>query len=56
MGKGSSKEHICIIHRHRQQCGDGQQEGGVEAEWRWAKGDKMATSAIVLTIKIKVKD
>ena len=54
--KGLVKKKVYIHNTHRQQCGDGQQDGGVEAEWRWAKGDKMATSAIVLTIKIKVKD
>ena len=26
--KGLAKEHICITHRHRQQCGDGQREEG----------------------------
>ena len=26
--KGLAKEHICTTHRHRQQCGDGQKEGG----------------------------
>ena len=25
--KGLDKEHVCITHRHRQQCGDGQREG-----------------------------
>ena len=26
--KGLVKEHICVTHRHRQQCGEGQGEGG----------------------------
>ena len=26
--KGLVKEHICIIHKHRQQCGDGWREKG----------------------------
>ena len=26
---GLAKDHICPIHRHRQQCGDGQREGWV---------------------------
>lgn len=34
---------------HRQQCGDGQREGEVEARRREAKGEKIGTS----TIKIK---
>ena len=34
---------------------DGQMEGGVGAEWRWARGRKMGTSVIVSTIKIKLK-
>ena len=29
-GEGSAKEHICITHRHRQQCDDGLREGRVE--------------------------
>lgn len=39
---------ICIIHRHRQLCGDGQ-TGGWEERWgrKWVKGGKMGTSAIV---------
>ena len=36
--KISAKEHIFITHRHRQQCGDGQREGGGWGGWRWAKG------------------
>ena len=27
-GKGLAREHIRITHRHRQQCGDSQREGG----------------------------
>ena len=38
--KGLAKEHVCIIPRHRQQCGDGQREGGVGSGWRWAKVGK----------------
>ena len=26
--KGLTKEHVCMTHRHRQQCGGGQREGG----------------------------
>ena len=29
--KGLAVEHICITHRHRQQCGDGQRKGELEA-------------------------
>ena len=25
-GKGLATERICVTHRHRQQCGDGQRE------------------------------
>ena len=51
--KGLAKEHICITHRHRQQCGDGQREGGTE--WRRAKGVKMGASVTVSIMKIKKK-
>ena len=34
--KGSSKGHICLTHRHRQQCGDGQRERG----WGWGEVGK----------------
>lgn len=44
--KGLSKEHICIIHRHRRQCGDGLRKGG------WGTG----TSVTGSTIKIKFKN
>ena len=47
-GRGLAKEHICMTYRHRQQCGDGQQEGGrAEAGVRWVKVEKMGTSVIV---------
>ena len=26
--KGLDKEHVCLTHRHRQQCGDGQRDRG----------------------------
>ena len=34
---GVAKEQAHITHRHRQQCGDSQREGGVGDGWRWAK-------------------
>ena len=34
-----AKQHICITHRHRQHCGDGQRGKGVGAEWRRAHGE-----------------
>ena len=34
--KRLAKEHICVTHGHRHQCGDGQ-ERGVGAGWRRAK-------------------
>lgn len=36
--KGLAKELICVTHRHKQQGGEGQKEGGVESGLRWAKG------------------
>ena len=29
--KGLAKEHTYMMHRHRQQCGDGQREGKLGA-------------------------
>ena len=54
-GEGiSHRTYICIAHRCRQQCGNGQREEGVKGDGgRWAKGEKMGTSVIVQTIKIK---
>ena len=37
-GEALAKEHICITHRHRQWCGDGQREG----EWGWVEVGKGA--------------
>ena len=37
--------HICIAHGHRQQCGEGQEEGGGWMEG--GKGGKEGTSVIV---------
>ena len=57
--KGLAKEHICMTHRHRQQCSDGYIVGkGWEwgAGWRQAKGRKMGVSLIVSTIKIKLRE
>ena len=47
-----AKEHICIAHGHRTQCGEG---GGEGAGWRGELGGgrKWRTSVIVSTIKIK---
>ena len=50
--KGSAKEHICIIHRHRHQCDDGQREGGKG----WVDVGivrEIGTSVIMSTIQIK---
>ena len=42
-------------HRHRQQCGDNQTDGGWGGHWREVgKGGEMGTSVIVSTIKIKL--
>ena len=43
--KGLAKAHVCVTHRHRQQCGDGQREGGMvglgggEPRMGWGHGD-----------------
>lgn len=53
--KELAKEHICIAHRCRQPCSDGQREGGrgqVGGEKRWGKWQ---TSVIVITIELKNK-
>ena len=42
--KRLAKEHICIAHGHRQQCG----EGWWGAGWRGAKGEIQGTSVIIL--------
>ena len=34
--KGLAKEHICITQRHRQRCGNGQEEG---RRWRGKGGE-----------------
>lgn len=45
--KELAKEYIYITHRHRQQWGDGQKEGGgrmwVGAMWEWAKEENGTT-------------
>ena len=51
--KGLAKEHICLIHRHRQQGGGSQMEGEVGAEQRGAGWGGMGTSVIMSTVKIK---
>ena len=43
--------HICIVHGHRQQCG----EGWAGAGWSGGKGEEWGTSVIVSTIKNKIK-
>ena len=37
--KGLGKEHLCVTHRHRQQCSDSLREGRTRTGWRWAKGE-----------------
>ena len=53
--KGLAKEHKCITHGHRQQCGDGQREGGAGLGRRGTGGGKMGTSVTMSTIKNKEK-
>ena len=52
--RGVDKEHSCITHRHREQCGDGR-DRGVGTGWRCAKGGEIGTSVIVSAIKIKLE-
>lgn len=53
-GEALAKEYICMIHRHEQQCAEGQGGEGTGHEYRWAKEHgKMGTSAIVSAIKLK---
>ena len=52
---GSAKEHVCITHSHRQQCGDGQRAGRAKGRERWAKGEKMGTAVTNNTNKVKKK-
>ena len=48
--KGLDKEHVCLTHRHRQQCGDGQREGaGV-----WKRGAKRGKIMSIIKIKKKL--
>ena len=54
--KELDKEQICMTHRHKQQCGDGQRGRGAGAGWRQGKQEKMGTSLIVSTIKMKKKN
>ena len=53
--KGVAKDHICVTHRHRQQCGDGQREGVGWVEVV-GKGSKTGTSVIVSTIQVFLKE
>lgn len=45
-GEEIAKEHICIVHRHRQQYGGGQGEKGQGLKWR-----EWGISIIVSTMK-----
>lgn len=47
-GEEIAKEHVCIVHRHRQQCGDGLGERDQGQKWR-----EWGTSIIVSTMKKK---
>lgn len=53
--KGLAKD-IHAEPTDRQECGGGQREAGAGVEWRQAKGRKVETSVIVLTINIKFED
>ena len=55
-GKGLAKEHTGLTHGHKQQCGEGQREGGQGlGGGRQREGWKVGTSVIVSIIKIKKK-
>ena len=47
-----AKEHRCIIHGHRQQCGDGQREGG--GGWR-GRGPRVENGDIYNSVNNKNK-
>lgn len=49
-GEEIAKEHICIVHRHRQQYGGGQGEKGQGLKWR-----EWGISIIVSTMKKQMK-
>ena len=55
--EGLAKEYICITHRYRQQCGNGQSEEGQGlGRGRGGQhGGKIGASVIVSTIKINNK-
>ena len=52
--EGSAKEHVCMTHRHRQQCGDGLREGGNEDWVKVGKGRRKGTSANSVSNKNKI--
>ena len=56
-GEGLAKEHICITHRHRLQCGDGPEGIGGRAGWRWTKwgGDRDIYNNVNNKIKKRIK-
>ena len=52
--KGFAKEHICINHRNRQQCGDGQREGSGERLGKGGKGEQQGEICNSINNKNKV--
>lgn len=54
--KGGETWEIELSRLTKLKLGDGQREAGAGAEWRQAKGRKVETSIIVLTLKINFKD
>ena len=49
--KGLLIKRVCINHRHRQQCGDGQRKGGSGENVRVGKGEKNGSFIMVKTVK-----
>ena len=41
------REHLCMTHGHRQQCGIDRRRGVGGAGWRWEKGEKGGTTVIL---------
>ena len=55
--KGLAKDHICTTHRHRQQCGDSQREGGQGLGKGEQRGRQRGNGDICHSVnKIKLKN
>ena len=54
--KGVAKKRICVAHRHKQQCGDGQREGWGRGWVEVGKGGENGDVCNSVNNKIKVKN